>query len=82
MNPVVSDYNMPGMSGLEVARAVRAIRADLPVAVVSGFVDEALRVNAREAGVCEVIFKADAVEDLCGVFVALVQTLRPQLKTS
>jgi len=56
---VVTDYNMPGMSGLDVARAVRAIRADLPVAVVSGFVDVALRENADQAGVREIIFKAD-----------------------
>lgn len=62
---VVTDYNMPGMSGLDVARAVRTIRADLPVAVASGFVDEALRENADKAGVRVVIFKADDLETFC-----------------
>ncbi|MBL0124385.1 MAG: response regulator [Betaproteobacteria bacterium] len=61
---VVSDYNMPGMSGLDVAREVRAIRADLPVAIASGYIDEALRAAATGAGVRELIFKANAVEDL------------------
>jgi len=68
---VVSDYNMPGMSGLEVARAVHAIRADLPVAVASGYIDEALRAAAPAAGVRNLIFKADAVEDLCDAFARL-----------
>jgi len=71
---VVTDYNMPGMSGLEVARAVRAIRAELPVAVASGYIDEKLRADACAAGVSELIFKADAVEDLCDAFARLAQT--------
>ncbi|MBC7625391.1 MAG: response regulator [Aeromicrobium sp.] len=72
---VVTDYNMPGMSGLDVAREVRAIRADLPVAVASGFIDETLRAQAEGAGVQELIFKANAVEDLCDAFVRLAQTV-------
>ncbi len=70
---VVSDYNMPGMSGLDVAREVRAIRADLPVALATGFIDEELRAQADGAGVLELIFKADAAEDLCDAFARLVQ---------
>ena len=72
---VVTDYNVPGMSGLDVAREVRAIRADLPVAVASGFVDEALRAQADSAGVRELIFKADAAEDLSEAFARLAGTV-------
>jgi len=75
---VVTDYNMPGTSGLEVARAVRAIRADLPVAVVSGFIDENLRARADEAGVRQLIFKATEVEELCEAFARLAQTVAPR----
>ncbi len=71
---LVSDYNMPGMSGLEVASEARAIRADLPVAIASGFIDETLRAGAEGAGVRELIFKASAVEDLCDAFVRLAHT--------
>lgn len=53
---------MPGMSGLEVAREVRTIRANLPVAIASGFIDDTLRSEAVGAGVRELIFKADAVD--------------------
>jgi PAS domain S-box-containing protein len=62
---LVTDYNMPGMSGLDVAREAHSIRADLPVAVASGFIDESLRSNAAKAGVRELIFKAHVVEDFC-----------------
>jgi two-component system, cell cycle sensor histidine kinase and response regulator CckA len=72
---VVTDYNMPGMSGLDVAREVRTMRADLPVVIASGFIDETLRANAAGAGVRELIFKASAVEDLCEAFARLAQTL-------
>ena len=70
---VLTDYNMPEMSGLDVAREVRRIHAGLPVAVVSGFIDETLRANAAGAGVRELIFKANSVEELCRT----IETLLP-----
>ena len=73
---VLTDYNMPGLSGLDVARAVRAIRFDLPVAVTSGFIDETLRAQAVDAGVRELIFKADSVEAFCEVVQRLAQKIR------
>jgi nitrogen-specific signal transduction histidine kinase/ActR/RegA family two-component response regulator len=68
---VVSDYNMPGMSGLDFARAVRLIRPELPVAVATGFVDEQLRSEATNAGIRELIFKADAVDVFCDAMLRL-----------
>jgi CheY-like chemotaxis protein len=77
---VVTDYNMPGMSGLDVAREVRAIRADLPVAVTSGFIDETLRAGAQDAGVRELIFKADQVEVYCATIQRLAETVGRNLE--
>lgn len=70
---LVTDYNMPGLSGLEIAREVRRIRADLPVAVVSGFIDETLQAQAADAGVSKVIFKANDVETFCAAVRDLTQ---------
>ncbi|HTD91254.1 MAG TPA: ATP-binding protein, partial [Burkholderiales bacterium] len=61
---VLTDYNMPGMSGLDVAREVRSMRATLPVMVTSGNIDDTLRAQAADAGVRELISKADWADEL------------------
>ncbi len=72
---VVTDYNMPYLSGLDVARAVRGIRADLPVAIVSGFIDETLLSHAKEAGVRELIVKTVDVANFCATLQRLADNL-------
>ena len=76
---VVSDYNMPGMSGLDFARQVRAIRPDITIAVVSGFIDETLHAQAEGAGVHELIFKATEVEDYCDTVHRLACTVQGKI---
>ena len=66
---VVTDYNMPGMSGLDVGRQVRLMRADLPVVMVSGFIDENLVAKARASGMQTVTSKAIDAGDLCEAIV-------------
>ena len=61
----VTDQNMPAMSGLEVVRALREIRPDLPVALASGYITEEFRQQALAEGVRELIHKPDTVDDLC-----------------
>ncbi len=65
----VTDYNMPGMSGLEVAEALKHIRPDLPVVLASGYITEELRAKAPAAGIRELIYKPNTVDDLCGAIV-------------
>jgi PAS domain S-box-containing protein len=62
---VVTDLNMPGMSGLDVAREVSRLRPDLPVVLASGYVTDELRAQALAAGVRQVIYKPNTVEELC-----------------
>ncbi len=72
----VTDFNMPGMSGLEVARALREIRPGLPVAVASGYITDALREEAPAAGVKELVYKPNTVDELCAVVSRLARELR------
>ena len=61
---VVSDFNMPEFSGLDVAREVARIRADLPVVISSGHLSDEQRDELLRAGVRELIQKENTVEDL------------------
>ena len=61
---LVSDYMMPGMSGLDIAREAAALRPDLPVIIFSGHIDEELRRKARELGVRQLLGKLDAPDEL------------------
>jgi len=61
---VLSDQNMPGMSGVDVAREVRRLRPGLGVAIVSGHVSEKLLADAAEQGVMEVMGKQDSMDAL------------------
>lgn len=70
---LLTDYNMPGMSGIDVAREVLAINPQLSVAVASGYINEELEQKAAEVGVREVVFKTDAIESFCEVVQRLVQ---------
>jgi signal transduction histidine kinase len=74
---LMTDYNMPGMSGIDVAREVLAINPALPVAVASGYISDELQAEAAAAGVAEVVFKTDAVEAFCEVVARLVSPPRP-----
>ena len=61
---VLTDHNMPAMTGLEFARAVHAIRPDLPVLLISGWVTEDVRAEAAAAGIREVVPKREAAQRL------------------
>jgi len=64
---VVTDYNMPRGSGLDVARAANALRPDLPVVISSGYLSEELRLEAARLGVRQLLRKENTAEELGGV---------------
>ena len=77
----VTDYNMPGMTGLEVAQALKEIRPDLPVVMASGYITEELRAQAPAAGIRELIYKPDTVDDLCEAVARIAETVSANSKS-
>jgi PAS domain S-box-containing protein len=61
---VVSDYNMPGMTGIELAQALSECARGVPVIVSSGYISDELRATARAAGVSALLEKEDTLERL------------------
>jgi CheY-like chemotaxis protein len=47
---ILSDINMPGMSGLELLPRVRAARPDVPVIMITAYGDSETRRKAIERG--------------------------------
>ena len=54
---ILSDINMPGMSGLEMLPRVRAERPDVPVIMITAYGDAETRRKAIEAGAADLLTK-------------------------
>jgi signal transduction histidine kinase/CheY-like chemotaxis protein len=76
---VMSDLSMPQMSGLVLARRLRAIRPELPIILCTGFSEQADEAAARAAGVREFLFKPLLLHELAqAVRRALDEPRRPE----
>lgn len=70
---LITDYNMPGYSGLEVLREAHLIHPELPIALASGYVTPEIERNALAAGARALIYKPNDVEEMCATLQRLLQ---------
>ena len=61
---VVTDFNMPEMTGLDLARALAEVRPELPVIISSGYLTDHLRSEAKAAGVRALLRKENTLDKL------------------
>lgn len=61
---IVSDWNMPGMNGLELLQAVRTYHPHMPFLMLTGHADQELVLAARAARVNGYIVKPFSTEQL------------------
>jgi PAS domain S-box-containing protein len=69
----ITDFNMPGMNGLDLAWALRRLRADLPIVITSGYVPDDLRLQVRRIGHCRLLNKENLADEVGSVVAALLQ---------
>jgi nitrogen-specific signal transduction histidine kinase/CheY-like chemotaxis protein len=60
---VITDLNMRGASGLEVAGDFLKVRPDVPVVLTSGHVTEYLRQCASKAGIRNILYKPITIDE-------------------
>lgn len=70
---VISDYNMPGDNGIEVLKDVMCLKPGTPVALISGYITDAMREEAARVGVKEIIFKPNSPQELAQAMHRLLQ---------
>ncbi len=70
---LLTDYNMPGFSGVDVLSEARKIRPELPMALASGYVTPEIESSARTAGARALIHKPNDVAELCDTVQRLIQ---------
>ena len=54
---ILSDINMPGMSGLDMLPKVKAVRPNVPVIMITAYGDEATKREAAELGASGLLTK-------------------------
>ena len=72
---LVSDYNMPGLSGLDVVRQAAVLCPGLPAVLTSGHVTPSMEAEAQAEGVLKVLNRQDSVEEQVDAIVRLLGTL-------
>jgi two-component system response regulator HydG len=68
---VLSDFKMPGMDGLELHQALRALRPDVPVVLMTAYATDELISTGRDQGVIATLSKPLDLNALLGFFSAL-----------
>jgi len=67
IDAVITDLTMPGMTGIELAQKLHAIRGTLPVILSTGYSEESMVENARKHGISKIIYKPFSQSDLTKV---------------
>ena len=61
---VITDYTMPRMTGVDLAREMLKVRGDIPIILCTGYNDSVSPDRARRAGIREFLLKPQDRQEL------------------
>ncbi len=70
---LVTDQNMPGLTGSDLAKAALAVRPDLPVLMLTGFSETMSKETARAIGIRDLLLKPILRRDLAAAIEAALR---------
>ena len=76
IDAVIADEVMPGLTGTELATALRRRRADLPIVLVSGYTGPMLTERALGAGITEILKKPVQSRDIASALARVLHSQR------
>jgi FixJ family two-component response regulator len=76
---VLTDEMMPELAGSALAIELRRIRPDLPIVVMSGYVDSGVATRARAAGVSDVLRKPLQGREIAEALARAVRAASPKV---
>jgi signal transduction histidine kinase/ActR/RegA family two-component response regulator len=63
-NLVITDFAMPNMTGMELARELLKLRSDIPIILCTGYSDQINEEKAKGNGICELVMKPVALSEI------------------
>jgi DNA-binding response OmpR family regulator len=75
---LITDMTMPGMTGTDLAKAVKVARADLPVILCTGFNEQISQENAQSLGIQALIMKPVGMQQLAETIRTVLAPLSPE----
>lgn len=61
---VIIDISMPKMNGIDAIKAIKIIKKDLPIIIITGYASEIEKEKGLEAGAVEIITKPFSIKKL------------------
>lgn len=69
---IITDYAMPNLNGIELAREIHRLRPELPILLVTGYIDELSEAELQAAGLRTLLKKPVSRDVLCRTVHALL----------
>jgi DNA-binding NtrC family response regulator len=74
---VVTDYAMPGMNGMDMAREIMKIRKGTPVILLTGYSSSVTPEDAKAVGIVEFAMKPVTTQEMSHMVRSAIDTGRP-----